>query len=297
VRPRTEETTMQARRITIFDTTLRDGEQSVGIAFSPDEKVEIAGALDRLGVDVIEAGFPAASEGELEAVQAVAAALERPAVAAMARARERDVEAAAEALAPARRSRLHLVLGTSDLHRERKLRLTHDELLALAASTTRLARPLFDEVEFCCEDASRSDRAFLAEVCAAVVEAGADIVNLPDTVGFATPPEYAGLFRTLRSAAVLSAHCHDDLGLATANTIAAVAAGAGQVECTINGIGERAGNAALEEVVTALERMGHATGIDLGQLAGLSWLVSERTGYPVPPHKAIVGANAVGQRR
>jgi 2-isopropylmalate synthase len=283
-----------SRRVAIFDTTLRDGEQSVGVALSPADKVEIATALEQLGVGVIEAGFPATSEAEFEAVRAVAEAVRRPVVAAMARAAEGDVTAAAEALAGATRSRLHLVVGTSDVHLELKLGLSRDELLDLAVRTTRLARPLFDEVEFCCEDAARSDRGFLREVCAAVVEEGADVVNLPDTVGFAVPGEYAGMFRTLGVSAVLSAHCHDDLGLATANTVAAVDAGAGQVECTINGIGERAGNAALEEVVAALELGGYETGIDMSRLPDVSRLVSKLTGYAVAPHKAIVGANASG---
>jgi len=280
------------RRITIFDTTLRDGEQSVGVAFSPEDKVEIALALEQLGVDVIEAGFPAASDGELQAVAAVAAAVRGPIIAAMARATQGDVEAAAEALASARRSRLHLVLGTSDIHREHKLRLRHDELITLATRLTGYASALFDEVEFCCEDASRSDPAFLQEVCAAVVDAGADILNLPDTVGRALPTEYGLLFRTIESPVPLSAHCHDDLGLATANSLAAVLAGAAQIECTINGIGERAGNAALEEVATALELRDYTTGIDLNRLADVSQLVCDRTGYPVAPHKAIVGENA-----
>jgi 2-isopropylmalate synthase len=281
----------QPRRVTIFDTTLRDGEQSVGVAFSPGEKVEIALALEQLGVDVIEAGFPAASEGELEAVAAVATAVRRPIVAAMARATPGDVEAAAEALASAQRSRLHLVLGTSDIHREHKLRIGHDELIALATRLTGYASALFDEVEFCCEDASRSDPAFLQEVCAAVVDAGADILNLPDTVGHALPAEYGRLFGTIDSPVPLSAHCHDDLGLATANSLAAVFAGADQVECTINGIGERAGNAALEEIATALALRGYTTGIDLNQLTDVSRLVSHLTGYRLAPHKAIVGKN------
>ena len=281
----------QHRRITIFDTTLRDGEQSVGVAFSPEDKVEIAHALEWLGVGVIEAGFPAVSDVELEAVAAVAESVEAPIVAAMARARLDDVEAAAEALAPARRSRLHIVLGTSDVHLDRKLRRSRADIVELASSTVRQALPLFDEVEFCCEDASRTDRAFLKEVCAAVLEAGANVLNLPDTVGYAVPSEYARLFTAVPGDVTLSAHCHDDLGLATANTLAAVDAGATQVECTINGIGERAGNAALEEVATALELAGCSTGIDLAKLAEVSQLVSRLTGYPVAPYKAIVGAN------
>ena len=278
-------------QVTVFDTTLRDGEQSVGVAFSPGEKVEIALALESLGVGVIEAGFPAVSDLELESVCAVAEAVHAPVVAAMARAHERDIAAAADALAPARRSRVHLVLGTSDIHLDRKLRKTRSDIVELAASVVQQARPLFDEVEFCCEDASRTNLSFLREVCAAVADAGADVINLPDTVGYAVPADYASMFSSIRQDVVLAAHCHDDLGLATANTLAAVDAGATQVECTINGIGERAGNAALEEVATALELSGRVTGIDLAQIADVSRLVAQLTGYSVAPHKAIVGAN------
>jgi 2-isopropylmalate synthase len=283
------------RAITVFDTTLRDGEQSVGVAFTPDEKVEIGLALEQLGVDVLEAGFPVASPGEAEGVRAVAEAVRGPVVAAMARAHEVDVEAAAAALSHARRSRLHIVLGTSPIHRERKLGLTRDQVVERAAAVVRLARPLFDEVEFCCEDASRSEPEFLAEVCAAAVDAGADVLNLPDTVGYAVQDEYARLFAGLADAGVpLSAHCHDDLGLAVANTLAAVDAGASQVECTVNGLGERAGNAALEEVVTALGLQGYRTGIELSRLRAVSELVSRSSGYPVAPHKAVVGSSARG---
>jgi 2-isopropylmalate synthase len=283
-----------ARTITVFDTTLRDGEQSVGVAFTPDQKVEIALELERLGVGVVEAGFPVASPGEAEGVRAVAEAVRDPVVAAMARAHEVDVEAAAAALAPARRSRLHVVLGTSPIHRERKLGLTRDEVVGRAESVVRLARPLFDEVEFCCEDASRTEPEFLAEVCAAAVAAGADVLNVPDTVGYAVPDEYGGLFVGLATVGVpLSAHCHDDLGLAVANTLAAVDAGASQVECTVNGLGERAGNAALEEVVSALALQGYGTGVDLTRLLAVSELVSRLSGYPVAPHKAVVGPRVV----
>jgi 2-isopropylmalate synthase len=283
------------RAITVFDTTLRDGEQSVGVAFTPDQKVEIGLELEQLGVGVLEAGFPVASPGEADGVRAVAEAVRGPVVAAMARAHEADVEAAAAALAHARRSRLHIVLGTSPIHRERKLGLTRDQVVERAAAVVRLARPLFDEIEFCCEDASRSEPEFLAEVCAAAVDAGADVLNLPDTVGYAVPDEYARLFAGLEDAGVpLSAHCHDDLGLAVANTLAAVDAGASQVECTVNGLGERAGNAALEEVVTALGLQGYRTGIELGRLRAVSELVSRSSGYPVAPHKAVVGSSARG---
>ena len=283
---------MEPRRsIDVFDTTLRDGEQAVGVVFSPDEKVEIALALERLGVAVIEAGFPAASPGELAGVRSVAESISGPVVAAMARANERDIEVAAEALAPARRSRVHIVLATSRIHLLRKLRLTRAQLLELVERSIARARPFFDEVEFCCEDASRTEPAFLARVCAAALDAGADVLNIPDTVGYAVPEEYARLFRTLALPATMSAHCHDDLGLAVANTLAAVAAGATQVEGTINGIGERAGNAALEEVASALELQGYRTGIDLERLRDVSRLVARLTGYPLSPHKAIVGAN------
>jgi 2-isopropylmalate synthase len=278
-------------RIEVFDTTLRDGEQAVGVVFNPDQKVEIALALERLGVDVIEAGFPAASPGERAGVRSVAEAVRAPVVAAMARANERDVDIAAEALASAGRSRVHIVLATSPIHRERKLRLTRSQVVELAGRVLRHARPMFDEVEFCCEDASRTEPAFLAEVCAAAVDAGADILNIPDTVGYAVPEEYARLFRTVGVHARLSAHCHDDLGLAVANTLAAVAAGATQVECTINGIGERAGNAALEEVVAALDLQGMQTGVDVAQLTQISQLVARLSGYPIAAHKAIVGSN------
>lgn len=286
-----------SRRIAVFDTTLRDGEQSVGVALTPDEKVEIALALERLGVDVIEAGFAAASPGEQAGVAAVAEAVRAPVVASMARASDGDVEAAAAALTSAGRSRVHIVLGTSSIHLERKLRLTEAEVVELAARTVALARPLFDEVEFCCEDASRSDPGFLAEVCAAAVDAGADVLNLPDTVGYAVPEEYAAVFRRMRGATPLSAHCHDDLGLAVANTLAAVDAGASQVECTVNGLGERAGNAALEEVVTALELQGFRTGVDHELLREVSQLVARLTGYPVGPAKPVVGDRAAPRPR
>ena len=279
------------QRIEVFDTTLRDGEQAVGVVFNPDAKVEIALALERLGVDVIEAGFPAASPGERAGVRAVAEAVGAVVVAAMARATERDIDVAAEALAPAGRSRVHIVLATSPIHRERKLGLTQSQVIERTVSAVGHARPLFDEVEFCCEDASRTEPAFLTEVAAAAVDAGADILNIPDTVGYAMPEEYARLFRTVGVRARLSAHCHNDLGLAVANTLAAVAAGATQVECTINGIGERAGNAALEEVVTGLDVAGVQTGVDAGQLRRVSQLVAHLAGYPIARHKAIVGPN------
>jgi 2-isopropylmalate synthase len=287
------------RRITVFDTTLRDGEQSVGVALTPDEKVAVGLQLERLGVDVLEAGFPAASDGEMAGVRAVAEAVRGPVVAAMTRANTGDIDAAARALEPARRSRVHIVLATSPIHLERKLRLTEAEVVALAVRTVAYARERFDEVEFCCEDASRTPLSFLVQICSAVVEAGADVVNLPDTVGYAVPEEYADIFVEVGAAcpmATLSAHCHNDLGLGVANTLAAVAAGASQVECTVNGLGERAGNVALEEVVAALahhrDSVGVVTGVDPAQLRATSQLVSELTGYPLSPQKPVVGTGA-----
>ena len=290
------------RRIKIFDTTLRDGEQSPGIALRPDEKVEIAVALERLRVDVIEAGFAASSPGDYEGVAAVAAAVTETTVASLARANESDIEAAAFALRGAPRSRIHIVLATSALHMERKLGLTPDEVLERISWSVDFARKSGDEVEFSAEDATRSDREFLSEVCRRAVEAGASVVNLPDTVGYTTPAEYAQLLADVRSLCPslddveVSVHCHDDLGLAVANSLAGVEAGATQVECTINGIGERAGNAALEEVVMALrvrrELFGAETGVDPGAIWAASTLVSQLTGYAVQRNKAIVGANA-----
>jgi 2-isopropylmalate synthase len=291
-----------SRRIQIFDTTLRDGEQSPGIALKPDEKAEIAQQLERLGVDVVEAGFPVASPGDFAGVRAVAAALERPTVAALSRTVREDLDAAAEALADAKRSRIHIVIATSPIHMERKLGMEPAEVLAQARWAVGYAAERADEVEFSCEDATRSDPEFIARISRAAIEAGATIVNLPDTVGYVLPHEYATFLADVRRRCpelrqvTLSAHCHDDLGLAVANSLAAVHAGADQVECTVNGIGERAGNAALEEVVVALKvRSDHFqvdTGIDTGQIAAASRLVSELTGYVVQPNKAVVGANA-----
>jgi 2-isopropylmalate synthase len=290
------------RRIQVFDTTLRDGEQSPGIALQPHEKAEIAEQLVRLGVDVIEAGFAAASPGDFEGVRAVAAAVDAPVVGSFARAREMDVDAAAEALAGARRSRVHVALGTSPLHMEHKLGLEPQETLELARRTVAYAAARFDEVEFSCEDATRSDARFVARVCRAVIRAGATVVNLPDTVGYALPTQYAAFIADVRRrcpelrTVTLSVHCHDDLGLAVANSLAGIEAGAQQVECTMNGIGERAGNASLEEIVMALhvrsEFFKVETGVNTAEIAATSSLVSERTGYVVQPNKAIVGANA-----
>lgn len=293
---------MSSRRIHIFDTTLRDGEQSPGIALQPQEKAEIAEQLERLGVDVIEAGFAAASPGDFAGVRAVAEVARRATVATLCRTRREDIDAGVDALRHALRSRLHIFLATSSIHMEKKLRLTPDEVVEQAAWAVAYARGRADEVEFSCEDATRSDPAFVARVCHEVIAAGADVVNLPDTVGFALPDEYAGFLREVGrlcpelERVTLSAHCHDDLGLAVANSLAAVEAGVGQVECTVNGIGERAGNAALEEIVMALrvrrDRLGAETGIEPAEIGPSSALVERLTGYDVPANKAIVGANA-----
>jgi 2-isopropylmalate synthase len=290
------------RRIQIFDTTLRDGEQSPGIALQPHEKAEIAQQLERLGVDVIEAGFAGASHGDFEGVRAVAAAVTAPTVASLARTRAEDIDAAGEALAGAARSRIHVFLATSAVHMEKKLGMEPSDVLAQARWAVEYAMTKVDEVEFSCEDATRSDPAFVARVCRAAIEAGATIVNLPDTVGYMLPAQYAAFLAEVRDLCpelrevTLSVHCHNDLGLAVANSLAAVEAGAQQVECTINGIGERAGNASLEEVVVALRvRNDHfdaVTGIETSELANASKLVAQRTGYVVQPNKAVVGANA-----
>jgi 2-isopropylmalate synthase len=281
---------------------LRDGEQSPGIALSPDEKAEIALQLERLGVDVIEAGFPVSSPGDFEGVRAVARVVQRPTVAAFARATKVDIDAAAEALADARRSRMHVVLGTSPIHMEKKLRLTPDEVVELARWCVGYARARVDEVQFCCEDASRSEPAFVARVCREAIAAGATTINLPDTVGYGLPDGYEAFLREIQrlcpelARVTLSVHCHNDLGLAVANTLAGVHAGAGQVECTVNGIGERAGNASLEEVVMALRVREDAFGVETGvvsrEIGAASALVSKLTGYAVQRNKAIVGANA-----
>jgi len=290
------------RRITIFDTTLRDGEQSPGIALQPDEKAEIAAQLERLGVDVIEAGFPISSPGDFEGVRAVAQAVTGTTVAALARTGPDDLEAAGEAVAGAGRSRIHVFIATSALHMARKLQLEPAEVLERVRTSVRTATSLADEVEFSAEDATRSDPGFLAEVCREAVVAGATTVNLPDTVGYCLPDEHEAFLRGMLEVCpelrnvVLSVHCHNDLGLAVANTLSGIRAGATQVECTVNGIGERAGNAALEEVVMALrvrtDELRAETGVNVGEIGAVSALVSRLTGYVVQRNKAIVGANA-----
>ena len=289
-------------QIHIFDTTLRDGEQSPGFSMHRAEKLQLARQLEALGVDVLEAGFPIASPGDLDSVRAVAAEIASCRVAALARACRPDIEAALRALEPAAKPRLHIFLATSDLHLKHKLRISRAEALDQIAEMIRYGRAHCDDVEFSAEDASRSDQDFLVEVVLAAAEAGANVINLPDTVGYTTPDEYAQIFRAAREAlssypdVALSAHCHNDLGLAVANSLAAISAGARQVECTINGIGERAGNASLEEIVVALHvrqaRYCAATNISLEKIYSTSRMLSSVTGVGVPPNKAVVGANA-----
>jgi len=288
--------------VRLFDTTLRDGEQSPGFSMAVEEKVRMARQLEQLGVDVIEAGFPIASRGDLEGVRAVAREIKGCCVAGLARARREDIAAVLDALGPARQPRVHVFLATSDLHLHCKLRLTRAEALEAISSMVRYARQHCAEVEFSAEDASRSDLQFLGDALEAAVRSGAAILNLPDTVGYAVPEEYAAMFHKMRErlgdppGVTFSAHCHNDLGLAVANSLAAVRAGARQVECTINGIGERAGNASLEEIAVALavrqENFGARTTIRLEQLFATSRLLSSITSVNVPPNKAVVGANA-----
>ncbi|MBA2311735.1 MAG: 2-isopropylmalate synthase, partial [Actinobacteria bacterium] len=286
-------------RVRVFDTTLRDGEQSPGISLNLKEKVEIAEQLSRLGVDVIEAGFPIASHGELQAVKAIASRVQGPTIAGLARVEPGDIDRAAEAVGPSQRPRIHTFIATSAIHMKAKLRMSPDEVVRAAASGVARARNHVKDVEFSCEDATRSDPEFLALVYRAAAAAGATTLNLPDTVGYALPKEFAALLEFLMQEldreVTWSVHTHDDLGLAVANALAGIEAGARQVEVAVNGIGERAGNCALEEVVMALHtRAGQ--GIDTGtrtqEIARTSRLVSMLTGYSVPPNKAIVGANA-----
>ncbi|HKI12268.1 MAG TPA: 2-isopropylmalate synthase [Candidatus Acidoferrum sp.] len=288
--------------VRIFDTTLRDGEQSPGFSMNTEEKIRMAHQLAALGVDIIEAGFPIASKGDLEAVLAVAKEVREVPIAALARARKDDILAAAEALKPAKHPRMHVFLATSDLHLQAKLHMTREQALEAIGSMVKLARNLVAEVEFSAEDAGRTEIEFLCQACQIAVDAGATVLNLPDTVGYAVPEEYGEMFLKVREHLgdpehiVLSAHCHDDLGLAVANSLAAVRAGVRQIECTVNGIGERAGNAALEEVAVALavrkESFGIATKLKLNELYKSSRLLTQITGAQVAPNKAVVGANA-----
>ena len=293
---------MESTRITIFDTTLRDGEQSPGCSMNVQEKVRLARQLDKLGVDVIEAGFPIASDGDFAAVQAVAAAVPRPIIAGLARASKHDIERAAQALHAAVRSRIHVFLATSDIHLQHKLRISRQQCLEQARDSVRLARTFCDDVEFSPEDATRTDPEFLFQVLEAVVEAGATTLNIPDTVGYTVPAEFGALIANIRQRVkgiekvTISTHCHNDLGLAVANSLAGVAAGARQVECTINGIGERAGNASLEEIVMTChvraDRYPYQTDIATEQLFPTSQMLEEITGISVQPNKAIIGRNA-----
>jgi 2-isopropylmalate synthase len=289
-------------RVLIFDTTLRDGEQSPGISLNTTEKLEIAHQLARLGVDVIEAGFPIASPGDFEAVQAIAREVHGPIVAGLARANPADVERAWEAVRDAERPRIHTFVSTSDIHIVHQLQTTREDVKGLARASVAQAREHCDDVEFSPMDATRADLDFTAEVVQIALDEGATTINIPDTVGYAMPQEYADYLTSLYERVpglrdvVLSVHCHDDLGLAVANSFAGVLAGARQVECAINGIGERAGNASLEEIVMLLHTrkadVGLSTGVVTREIARSSRLVSRLTGYPVQPNKAIVGRNA-----
>lgn len=290
------------KRIKIFDTTLRDGEQSPGASMNIEEKVRVAHQLEKLNVDIIEAGFPFASEGDFEAVKKVAKSIKNCQVAGLARANNRDIDRAWEALKEAKNPRIHTFIATSDIHLKHKLKKSRDEVLEAAVAAVKHAKKLTDNVEFSAEDAVRSDVDYLCRVVEAVIAVGATTVNIPDTVGYAIPTEFGKLIRTLHERvpnvdkAVISVHCHNDLGLAVANSLAAIENGAGQIECTINGIGERAGNASLEEIVMAIrtrrDLLGFETAIETTNLYPASRLITHITGMVVQPNKAIVGANA-----
>jgi 2-isopropylmalate synthase len=291
-----------AQDVQIFDTTLRDGEQSPGCSLNHGEKLEVARQLERLKVDVIEAGFAIASPGDYEAIRAIAAEIKDTGVAALARTRTGDIDAAAGAVKNAVRPRVHTFIATSPVHMHFKLKMTPDEVLATTGEMVKYARNLCPEVEFSAEDATRSDPEFLCRVFEAAIAAGAAVINVPDTVGYTTPEEFSDLIRLLKNRvpnvdkALISVHCHNDLGMAVANTLAAALAGASQLECTVNGIGERAGNAALEEVVMALntrrDRFARTCRVDTKQIFRTSKLVSSLTGVQVPPNKSVVGGNA-----
>ena len=288
--------------IRIFDTTLRDGEQAPGFSMSAPEKIRMARQLESLGVDIIESGFPIASRGDLEGVRAVTREIRNCTVAALARVKRDDIDVALDGLKGAAHPRLHMVLATSDLHLHYKLRMTREQALDAISTNVRYARELCAEVEFSAEDASRSDMDYLCAAVGTAVKAGATIINLPDTVGYALPDEYEAMFRRIidfldgAPGIILSAHCHNDLGMGVANSLAAIRGGARQLELTINGIGERAGNAALEEVAVALRvrqaTLGVTTNLRLDKLYATSQLLTEITGVPVAPNKAVVGSNA-----
>jgi 2-isopropylmalate synthase len=293
---------MSRERLTIFDTTLRDGEQAPGFSMRVDEKLKMARQLTKLGVDIIEAGFPIASNADAEAVRMVATHVHGPVIAALARCSGPDIDRAAWALSPARRRRIHVFIATSDLHLDRKLRMTREACLHAAMTAVRQAKQYTDDVQFSAEDATRTDPEFLWRVVEAVIQSGATTINLPDTVGYSTPDEISSFFKRLiervpsSDQVTFSAHCHDDLGLAAANTLAALAGGARQVECTINGIGERAGNASLEEVIMTTrvrsDRLPFETNVDTREIYPSSQLLASLTGEGVQSNKAIVGRNA-----
>ena len=291
-----------SNQIVFFDTTLRDGEQSPGCTMHNDEKLRMAHQLADLGVDVIEAGFAIASQGDSDSIRTIAREVRNARIASLARCKREDIEAAARAVEPATKSRIHTFLASSDLHLEAKLKITRAEALEQAAESVRLARTFTDDVEFSAEDATRTDPDFLVKIVSAAVQAGATTINIPDTVGYTTPDEYAATFRMLLAKVpgienvILSTHCHDDLGMAVANTLAGIQAGARQVECTINGIGERAGNAALEEIAAALmvrrDKLPYTNNIKMEQLYPTSKILAEFISFGCSPNKAVVGANA-----
>jgi 2-isopropylmalate synthase len=296
-------TNKPTEKVLFFDTTLRDGEQSPGAALSVSEKLKIAHQLAKLGVDIIEAGFPVSSPAQFEATRLCAEQIQGPVICALARANEKDITAAGQAIQPAAKRRIHVFIATSPIHMEYKLRKKPEQVLKMALEAVKMARQFTDDVEFSPEDACRSEMQFLYEILAAVIEAGATTLNIPDTVGYVLPCEYGQIITNIKQnvkgieGVIISTHCHDDLGMATANTLAGVKSGARQVECTINGIGERAGNAALEEIVMAIHTRQDffenlSTGIDTRQIYRTSQLVSQLTGFVIQPNKAIVGRNA-----
>ena len=293
---------MNQDRVFFFDTTLRDGEQSPGCSMTTPEKLRMAHALEALGVDIIEAGFAIASPGDFAAIGSICREVRGPRIASLARTRKEDIEAAAHSIEAADRARIHVFLASSDIHLEHKLKISRAEALEQTGTAVRLARTYVDDVEFSPEDASRSNPDFLCSIVATAIDAGATTINLPDTVGYCVPNEYGAIFRMLRervpqvAGITLSSHCHNDLGLAVANTLAAVEAGVRQIECTINGIGERAGNAALEEVAAAMmvrrDKFPYAHGLVMEQIYPTSQLLSEVISFTPPPNKAVVGSNA-----
>jgi 2-isopropylmalate synthase len=289
-------------RVIIFDTTLRDGEQSPGCSMNHEEKLRMAAVLDEMGVDVIEAGFPIASKGDFESVKAIAGTVKNATIAGLCRAKKDDIQAAADSLAPAKSRRIHTFISTSPLHMEFKLNMTPEQVLEAIHDSVSFARQFTDDVEWSAEDGSRTEDDFLCRAVETAIKAGATTINIPDTVGYALPDDYAAKFRMLIERvpnidkAILSVHCHNDLGMAVANSLAGIRAGARQIECTINGIGERAGNAALEEIVMAIRTRNHVlpytNNIDTTKITNASQTLSSITGFSVQPNKAIVGANA-----